>query len=69
MNELIGGFLAGNAAILTNACLLPLYPGLIAFLAGPDSGFITGASLTVDGGFEAATPLAAEDYRKLYIKD
>ncbi len=34
MNELIGGFLAGNAAILTNACLLPLYPGLIAFLAG-----------------------------------
>lgn len=27
-------FLLGNAAILTNACLLPLYPGLIAFLAG-----------------------------------
>ncbi len=24
----------GNAAILTNACMLPLYPGLIAFLAG-----------------------------------
>lgn len=34
MNELLGGFIAGNAAILTNACLLPLYPGLIAFLAG-----------------------------------
>ena len=24
----------GNGAILTNVCLLPLYPGLIAFLAG-----------------------------------
>jgi cytochrome c-type biogenesis protein len=34
MNELVNGFLLGNAAILTNACLLPLYPGLIAFLAG-----------------------------------
>jgi cytochrome c-type biogenesis protein len=31
-------FLLGNAAILTNVCMLPLYPGLIAFLAG------TGAS-------------------------
>ena len=34
MNELFGAFLLGNAAILTNVCLLPLYPGLIAFLAG-----------------------------------
>ena len=34
MNELIQAFTLGNAAILTNACLLPLYPGLIAFLAG-----------------------------------
>jgi cytochrome c-type biogenesis protein len=34
MNEILSGFLAGNAAILTNVCLLPLYPGLIAFLAG-----------------------------------
>ena len=34
MNELVGAFLLGNAAILTNVCLLPLYPGLIAFLAG-----------------------------------
>src|SRR5689334_23192868 len=33
MNELIRAFSLGNAAILTNACLLPLYPGLIAFLA------------------------------------
>ena len=34
MSELWGGFLLGNASILTNVCLLPLYPGLIAFLAG-----------------------------------
>src|SRR5690242_9777330 len=33
MAELIRAFSLGNAAILTNACLLPLYPGLIAFLA------------------------------------
>lgn len=32
--ELLTQFTLGNAAILTNACLLPLYPGLIAFLAG-----------------------------------
>jgi cytochrome c-type biogenesis protein len=42
MNELFGAFLLGNAAILTNVCLLPLYPGLIAFLAGN-----TGASRRV----------------------
>jgi cytochrome c-type biogenesis protein len=34
MNELLQGFVLGNAAILTNVCILPLYPGLIAFLAG-----------------------------------
>lgn len=34
MDELIRAFGLGNAAILTNACMLPLYPGLIAFLAG-----------------------------------
>jgi cytochrome c-type biogenesis protein len=34
MNELLQAFLLGNAAILTNVCILPLYPGLIAFLAG-----------------------------------
>jgi cytochrome c-type biogenesis protein len=30
----LSAFLLGNAAILTNVCVLPLYPGLIAFLAG-----------------------------------
>jgi cytochrome c-type biogenesis protein len=34
MNDWILAFTLGNAAILTNACLLPLYPALIAFLGG-----------------------------------
>jgi cytochrome c-type biogenesis protein len=34
MDLLLQGFWLGNGAILTNVCLLPLYPGLIAFLAG-----------------------------------
>ncbi len=34
MSELVQAFTLGNAAILANVCLLPLYPGLIAFLAG-----------------------------------
>lgn len=34
MNELAQAFVLGNTAILTNVCILPLYPGLIAFLAG-----------------------------------
>ncbi len=31
---IVTAFALGSAAILTNACMLPLYPGLIAFLAG-----------------------------------
>ncbi|HEY5895089.1 MAG TPA: SDR family oxidoreductase [Chthoniobacterales bacterium] len=27
--------------------------GLVAYLAGPQAGFVTGASLTIDGGFNA----------------
>jgi 3-oxoacyl-[acyl-carrier protein] reductase len=27
--------------------------GLVAYLAGPDAGFVTGASLTIDGGYAA----------------
>jgi cytochrome c-type biogenesis protein len=38
MNEWLTAFTLGNAAILTNACLLPLYPGLLAFLAGNTDG-------------------------------
>ncbi len=33
MEALLQAFVLGNGAILTNVCLLPLYPGLIAFLA------------------------------------
>ncbi|NWF67796.1 MAG: hypothetical protein HXY40_01800 [Chloroflexi bacterium] len=32
--QLVAGFGVGAGAILTNVCLLPLYPGMIAFLAG-----------------------------------
>lgn len=32
MNQYFEAFLLGNTAILTNVCLLPLYPGLVAFL-------------------------------------
>lgn len=34
MEEYLQAFVLGNGAILTNVCILPLYPGLIAFLAG-----------------------------------
>jgi len=34
VEQLLEGFGAGSASILNTACLLPLYPGLIAFLAG-----------------------------------
>jgi cytochrome c-type biogenesis protein len=36
MSELLTAFTIGTGAILTNSCMLPLYPGLIAFLAGSD---------------------------------
>ncbi len=52
MSEYLGGFLLGNAAILGNVCLLPLYPGLIAFLAanaqrghGRRGGVLLGAAV------------------------
>lgn len=38
MTEYLQAFLLGNQAIVTNVCLLPLYPGLIAFLAGSAAG-------------------------------
>ena len=34
MSQLVEAFILGNSAILTNVCILPLYPGLVAFLAG-----------------------------------
>lgn len=38
MSEYLEAFLLGNAAILGNVCVLPLYPGLIAFLGGTATG-------------------------------
>ncbi len=34
MSEYVQAFALGNGAILGNVCVLPLYPGLIAFLGG-----------------------------------
>jgi cytochrome c-type biogenesis protein len=38
VNPLLEAFLLGNSAILTNVCILPLYPGLVAYLAGAGEG-------------------------------
>jgi 3-oxoacyl-[acyl-carrier protein] reductase len=27
--------------------------GLVSYLAGPDGGYVTGANLKIDGGFDA----------------
>ncbi len=55
MNPADGDF----AESLKKLMALPRYgdvaevAGLVAYLAGPESGFMTGASLTIDGGFTA----------------
>lgn len=38
MNEFLEAFALGNAAILGNVCMLPLYPGLVAMLAARSIG-------------------------------
>ncbi len=35
--------------------------GMVAYLAGPEAGFVTGASLTIDGGFAARAPTFSID--------
>src|SRR3954471_16640864 len=32
-NQLVEAFILGNSAILTNVCVLPLYPSMMAYLA------------------------------------
>jgi 3-oxoacyl-[acyl-carrier protein] reductase len=55
MNPASGDF----ADMLRNLMALPRYgtadevAALVAHLAGPEAGFVTGASLTIDGGFTA----------------
>jgi 3-oxoacyl-[acyl-carrier protein] reductase len=55
MNPADGDF----ADLLRGMLALPRYAsadeiaGLVAWLAGPEAGFVTGASLTIDGGFTA----------------
>ena len=38
MSQYVEAFTLGNAAILTNVCLLPLYPGLLVLLANGTDG-------------------------------
>jgi 3-oxoacyl-[acyl-carrier protein] reductase len=55
MNPATGEF----AEMLKKLMALPRYSsadeiaGMVAYLAGPEAGFVTGASLTIDGGFTA----------------
>ena len=55
MNPASGDF----AEMLTKLMALPRYAkadeiaGLVAYLASPEAGYVTGASLTIDGGFTA----------------
>ncbi|NJK27304.1 MAG: hypothetical protein HC925_00120 [Coleofasciculaceae cyanobacterium SM2_3_26] len=42
MAQLLQAFVLGNSAILTNACMLPLYPGTIAFLSSSAQSEKTG---------------------------
>ena len=43
MTQLVEAFVLGNASILTNVCMLPLYPSMVAYLAA-DSGRARGGS-------------------------
>ncbi|MGC1196949.1 MAG: cytochrome c biogenesis protein CcdA [Geitlerinemataceae cyanobacterium] len=59
-SELLQAFVLGNGAILTNACMLPLYPGTIAFLGSGVSGkrnrWVTaGLGVAVLGGILSMT--------------
>src|SRR6185295_7123714 len=38
VNQLVEAFVLGNGAILTNVCMLPLYPSMVAYLAANSTG-------------------------------
>lgn len=44
MDEYLQAFVLGNGAILGNVCVLPLYPGFIAFLGGSASSGLSSRS-------------------------
>jgi cytochrome c-type biogenesis protein len=46
LDEYFQAFLLGNGAILGNVCVLPLYPGFIAFLGGTVAGNSASAART-----------------------
>jgi cytochrome c-type biogenesis protein len=48
VSQFIEAFTLGNAAILSNVCLLPLYPGLIVMLAGRATPATTPATTAGD---------------------
>ena len=39
--------------VTTVGCSAEEIAGMVAYLAGPEAGYITGASLNIDGGFSA----------------
>src|SRR5215213_2359203 len=43
MSQLAEAFVLGNAAILTNVCVLPLYPSMVAYLAS-DATLVPGST-------------------------
>jgi cytochrome c-type biogenesis protein len=58
VNELLQAFILGNTAILTNVCMLPLYPGLIAFMAGTANSKRSGRTTYLLGFFVLAGVLS-----------
>lgn len=72
MNDMPSGGIASGESELPERPAIPVrrvgsaaeVASVVDFLAGPDSAFVTGASWSVDGGFEAAAPLAAGSFRE-----
>jgi cytochrome c-type biogenesis protein len=53
MSQLVEAFVLGNAAILTNVCVLPLYPSMVAYLAADATS--PGAGRRPASGFARAS--------------
>jgi cytochrome c-type biogenesis protein len=51
VSQLVEAFVLGNASILTNVCMLPLYPSMVAYLAADSMG--AGASRGASGWVRA----------------